>query len=393
MAAGAESRIASPTQGTSGEASTAEPNLWHNFWREALEVRAQELTEVREAHRFDEAALERYLTEALEGFSGPVTVRQFEGGQSNPTFLVSAGGQRFVLRKKPPGRLLPTAHMVEREYRVLRALAGTGVPVPTVALLCEDDSVIGTPFFVMQFVEGRIFWDPTLPALSPAERGAIYSEMNRVLSLIHSVDYASVGLAGFGKPGNYFARQIDRWTQQYLAAKTEDFPAMDRLIEWLPAHVPSDDSTSIVHGDFRLDNMIFHATEARVVALLDWELSTIGHPLADLAYNCMPYHLARPGAPSLAKAAGAGSGIPTERQYVASYENRMGRPMISDFNFYLAFSLFRLASITQGVYARGLQGNASSTRALESIETARSSASAAVHLIGDARFNPTEPPR
>jgi aminoglycoside phosphotransferase (APT) family kinase protein len=207
------------------------------------------------------------------------------------------------------------------------------------------------------------------------------------------VDYASVGLAGFGKPGNYFARQIDRWTKQYLASKTEDFPAMDRLIEWLPAHVPSDDSTSIVHGDFRLDNMIFHATEARVVALLDWELSTLGHPLADLAYNCMPYHLARPGAPSLANVAGGGSGIPTERQYVASYENRMGRPMISDFNFYLAFSLFRLASITQGVYARGLQGNASSTRALESIETARNSASAAVRLIGDARVNPTEPLR
>jgi aminoglycoside phosphotransferase (APT) family kinase protein len=338
---------------------------------------SQELTDVREAHRFDEASLTRYLEEHLEGFRGPLTVRQFEGGQSNPTYLLRAPSGEYVLRKKPPGTLLPTAHMVEREFRVLSALRDTDVPVAKALALCEDPAVIGTTFFVMEFVRGRVFWDPTLPDESPTERQAIYDAMNDVLAKLHGVDYRAVGLEDYGKPGNYFARQIKRWSSQYLAAKTEEFPEMDRLMEWLPGNVPDDDTTSIVHGDYRLDNMIFHPEEPRVIALLDWELSTLGHPLADLAYNCMPYHATRSGTPGLSSVGAGGTGIPTEAEYVAAYCRRTGRQSIPKFEFYLAFSLFRLAAITQGVYQRSLQGNASSTRAKTAIVTARVSGKAA----------------
>ena len=309
----------------------------------------------------DAQALARHLRGKLPGLTGALGVRQFAGGQSNPTYLLEDGAQRWVLRKKPPGRLLPTAHMVDREYRIFTALAGSDVPVPRTYLFGSDPSVIGTEFFVMEYVQGRIFWDASLPEVVHAgERAAIYGEMNRVLAALHRVDYAACGLADYGKPGNYFARQIKRWSQQYDAARTGELPSMDRLIEWLPAHVPDDDETRLVHGDFRLDNMIFHPTEPRVLAVLDWELSTLGHPLADLAYNCMPYHGPFRGAPPLSDVAGDRSGIPAEQSYVQQYCERVGRARIPHWNFYLAFSFFRYASIVQGVHHRGLQGNASS---------------------------------
>jgi aminoglycoside phosphotransferase (APT) family kinase protein len=311
---------------------------------------------VRAAHRFDESALDRYLKEHLEGYRGTPSIRQFEGGQSNPTFLLTSGDIRYVLRKKPPGTLLPTAHAVEREYRIYRALEGTDVPVPKAHLLCEDPSIIGTAFYVMDYVQGRNFRGSSLPELSSADRRAAYDDMNRVLAALHSVDYKAKGLEDYGKPGNYFERQINRWTKQYLAAKTHDIAPMNELLTWLPKNVPSDDTTTIVHGDYQLYNLLFNPTEPRVVALIDWELSTLGHPMADLAYNCMKYHTM--------EASSLGEDIPKEDAYIASYCRRTGRERIPDWNFYLAFGFFRLASIIQGVYKRGLQGNASSTAAL-----------------------------
>jgi aminoglycoside phosphotransferase (APT) family kinase protein len=258
--------------------------------------------------------------------------------------------------------------MVEREYRIFRALAETDVPVPRAHLLCEDRAVIGTEFFVMDYLQGRIFWDPTLPQCRPDERPALYDEMNRVLAALHLVDPAAVGLDDFGRPGNYFGRQIGRWSKQYEAARTGELPSMDRLMQWLPENIPDDDSSGIVHGDFRLDNMIFHPTEPRVLAVLDWELSTLGHPLADLAYNCMPYHLPSRGAPALKDVAGGDSGIPLEADYVARYCERVGRdPGALDLRFCLVFSIFRYAAIVQGVYARGLSGNASSASEAQSM--------------------------
>ena len=317
----------------------------------------QGLVEVREAHRFDVQALDRYLAQHLPGYAGTPEIKQFEGGQSNPTFLMTSGDRRYVLRKKPPGTLLPTAHMIEREYRVYRALEDTDVPVPKAHLLCEDASIIGTTFYVMDFVEGRNFRDVTLRDLSPADRRAVYDDMGRVLAALHSVDYKAKGLADYGKPGNYFERQIGRWTKQYVAAKTHDIEPMDRLMEWLPKNVPADDTTTIVHGDYQLYNLLYHPTEPRVVALLDWELSTLGHPMADLAYNCMKYHTHE--AAALAEA-----GVPGEDEFIATYCKRAGRERIPHWNFYVAFGFFRLASIVQGVYKRGLQGNASSSAAL-----------------------------
>jgi aminoglycoside phosphotransferase (APT) family kinase protein len=308
----------------------------------------------------DESALLAYLRGRLPGLRDTLEVRKFAGGQSNPTYKLSSGEHSWVLRKKPPGTLLPTAHMVDREYRVFSALADSDVPVPRPLVYCADTSVLGTEFFVMQYVQGRIFWDPTLPALAPSERRAVYTEMVRVLSALHQVDHVQRGLSDYGKPGNYFGRQLKRWTAQYDAARTEPLPAMDELIAWLPAHVPADDTTRLVHGDFRLDNMIFHPTEPRVLAVLDWELSTLGHPLADLAYNCMPYHLAAREGVRLSEVAGTDWGVPSEAEYVADYARAFGRREIPDFAFCLAFSLFRYASIVQGVYHRGLQGNASS---------------------------------
>jgi aminoglycoside phosphotransferase (APT) family kinase protein len=312
------------------------------------------------AHAIDAAALGRYLHAQRPELFADLAIRKFAGGQSNPTYKLDSLGRSFVLRKKPPGVLLPTAHMVDREFRVLSALVDTDVPVARPVVFCAETSVIGTEFFVMEYVQGRIFWDPLLPELTAAERGAVYREMARVLSALHAVDYRARGLGDYGKPGNYFARQIKRWSEQYVAAQTEPVPSMDALMAWLPRHVPQDDTTSLVHGDFRLDNMIFHPSEPRVLAVLDWELSTLGHPLADLAYNCMPYHLAQPGRSRVSEVAGEQSGIPTEAEYVATYARHAGRGEVPAFEFYLAFSLFRYASIVQGVYKRGLLGNASS---------------------------------
>ena len=352
---------------------------------------SEQLTEVREAHRFDEGALDRYLAEHLEGYRGPLRVQQFEGGQSNPTFLLSADSGDCVLRKKPPGVLLPRAHMVEREYRILAALAATDVPVPKVHLLCEAPDPIGTPFFVMDYVRGRLLRDPTLPDMKPTERRAIYEEILRVLASLHAVDYEAIGLADYGKPGNYFGRQIRRWSQQYEASKTREIASMDRLMKWLPENIPDDDTSCIVHGDYRLDNLVLAADEARVSAVLDWELSTLGHPLADLAHGCAHYYVSIANQPPLAGVAGgdgvdddaggdgiddasgegdvtdgtsADSGIPTEREYVDIYCRCTGRSSVPHWNFYLAFVIFRYAGIAQGVYKRGLQGNASSQEAM-----------------------------
>ena len=323
------------------------------------------LTSVREAHRFNEAALAKYLIAELDGFCEPFSILQFEGGQSNPTFLLDCGAHQFVLRKKPPGKLLPSAHQVDREFRVMKALEQSDVPVPRMNLLCEDETVIGTTFFVMAYVEGRLFSNVTLPGLPTGERRAIYFEMIRVLAALHSVDYEALGLSDFGKPGNYFARQIGRWSKQYVSAKTDDIPSMENLMNYLPQNVPPDDTTCIAHGDYRLENMLFHPTEPKILALLDWELSTLGHPLGDLAYSCGAYHYNMPGNPSLVGICGAKTGIPTESEFVEEYCRRIGREGIPNWNFYMAFAFFRLASILQGVYKRGLMGTASSTRALE----------------------------
>jgi aminoglycoside phosphotransferase (APT) family kinase protein len=321
--------------------------------------------EVREAHRFDVGALERYLKERVEGFSAPITVRQFQGGQSNPTYHLATDAREYVLRRKPPGRLLPSAHAVDREYRVLTALAGSGVPVPRTYALCEDAAVIGTPFYVMEYVGGRIFRDTLAPGVSPGERAAIYESMVDVLARLHGVDWRRLGLADFGKPGNYFARQIHRWTSQYRASETETIAAMERLIAWLPAHIPMDDETTVVHGDYRLGNMIVHPTEPRVVAVLDWELSTLGHPLADLAYNCVPYHVRRDTFDGFVGEDLAVLGIPSEDAHIGAYCRRTGRAGIPGWDFYVAFAVFRLAAIAQGIMGRVIEGTANDPSARE----------------------------
>ncbi|MBW1781957.1 MAG: phosphotransferase [Deltaproteobacteria bacterium] len=326
----------------------------------------EEITQVRAAHRFNEKTLADYLRSHIQGFSGELKVNQFEFGQSNPTFLLWAGGKEYVLRKKPPGKLLPSAHAVDREYRIIAALKETNVPVPDALLLCEDDSIIGTPFYVMNRVEGRIFRHVTATTASDAEeRGAIFDAMNDTLAKIHRVDWQALGLADFGKPGNYMARQVDRWTRQYMASKTDDMEAMDHLIDWLEKNIPADDSATIVHGDFRLENLIIHLTEPRVVAVLDWELSTLGHPLADLAYNCMNYYIpVRESRVSGYRGLNLTElGIPEEMDYVSAYCRRTGRDSIPNWNFFIAFSMFRLIAIIQGVYKRGLDGIASSDKA------------------------------
>jgi len=298
-------------------------------------------------------------------------VRQFEGGQSNPTYHLHTPDRDYVLRKKPPGQLLPSAHQVDREYRVMTALRDSAVPVPSTCLLCTDEHIIGTPFFVMACVEGRVFRQPHLPGVPAADRRAMYDDMVDVLARLHEVDVTAVGLADYGKPGNYYARQIARWGSQYVAAKTGEIAAMDRLMAWLPGHIPPGDETTIAHGDYRVENLIFHPTEPRVVAVVDWELSTLGHPLADLAYNCLTFHLPADALGRTDAAVADWTGIPTEAEYIETYCRRTGRSGIPDWNFYLAFSMFRLASILQGVYARGLQGNAASTYALQRGAAAR----------------------
>jgi len=319
----------------------------------------------------------------VEGFRGPVDVRQFAGGQSNPTFLVQSADHRYVLRRKPPGKLLPSAHAVDREYRVIVALANTAVPVAKPYALCEDPAVIGTAFYVMDYVEGRLFWDAALPEVAPLERGAIYDEMTRVIAALHSVDYTAVGLGDYGKPGRYIERQVARWTQQYRASETETIDAVERLIEWLPKHIPADEETAVVHGDFRLDNAIFHPSEPRILAVLDWELSTLGHPLVDLAYLCMRYHLSAEQFRGLGGLDPAALQIPSEAECVADYCRRRGRAPVppQDWTYYLAFNMFRLAGILQGVLARAIQGNASSATALEAGRRARPLAEQAWSLV------------
>ena len=328
------------------------------------------LADVRDVHRFEIAALERYLAERVAGFRGPTAVRQFQGGQSNPTYLLETPDRKYVLRRKPPGPLLPSAHAVEREYQVITALAGTGVPVPRTYLLCEDPAVIGTSFYVMDFVEGRVFRNTALPDLGPAERAAIYDSMNDVLAHLHRVDWGAVGLRGFGKPGNYFARQIHRWTSQYRASETERIESMERLIAWLPAHTPPGDETTLIHGDYRLGNMLIHPTEPRVVAVLDWELSTLGHPLGDLAYNCLAWHFGA-DLDGLAGEDLARPGIPSEETYVAGYCRRTGRAAIPQWEFYIAFAAFRFAAIWQGIVGRVLAGTANDPSALQHGDRAR----------------------
>ena len=335
-------------------------------------------TEVQERHRFDIAALDAWMHRAVAGYAGPLTVEQFKGGQSNPTFLLSTPAQRYVLRRKPPGKLLPSAHAVDREYRVMAALAATDVPVPKTYALCNDDAVIGTAFYVMEHMEGRILWDPALPGMTPAERGSVFDSMNAAIAALHRVDVQRVGLADYGKPGNYFARQIGRWTSQYRASETERIEAMDRLIEWLPQNIPVDDTVALVHGDYRLDNLVFHATEPRVVAVLDWELSTLGHPMADFAYHAMAWDMPTGEWRGLAGLDLAALGIPSAQAYVARYCERVGVdvPTRAMWDFYVAYNLFRGAAISQGIMRRALDGSASSTHAFEAGRRARSVAEA-----------------
>ena len=340
-----------------------------------------EVVPVLPQHRFDEAGLARFMAAHIAGFTPPLTVSQFHGGMSNPTFLVrDARGHCYVLRKKPPGQLLPSAHAVEREFKVISALAATDVPVARAYALCEDPVVIGQAFYLMEHVEGRVFRNYTLPDSAPAERAAIYDAMNDVLARLHRVDYEAVGLSDYGKAGGYAARQISRWSRQYAASRTDEIAAMDRLARWLPEHIPAEDETTIVHGDYRLENMIWHPTEPRVLAVVDWELGTLGHPLADLAYNCLPWH-----APDARRGdltgLGPDHGIPSEADYVSAYCRRTGRSGIADWRFYLVLSLFRLAAIAQGVYKRGLDGNVSSPGALDRGAKARELAERAWVLV------------
>lgn len=316
---------------------------------------------------FDSEQLAEYLQIQVQGFRGPLTVEKFPGGQSNPTFLIEAASGRYVLRRKPSGKLLKSAHAVDREFRVISALAETNVPVAKVFHLCEDDNIIGSMFYVMEYIDGRVLWDPSLPNFTPQERNLIYVEMNRVLAELHSVNVDSVGLSDFGRPGNYFERQIGRWSKQYRATETENIPVMERLMSWLFNNIPADDGRiALAHGDFRLDNMMFHREKPEVLALVDWELSTLGHPFADLAYQCMQLRMPHGGVMSgLGGVERQKLGIPSEDEYVQQYCQRMGFREISNWNFYLAFSFFRLAAILQGVKKRSLEGNASSDKALQ----------------------------
>ena len=323
---------------------------------------------VEERHRIDAAALEKFLDFRI------TSVEQFKGGQSNPTYrLTAANGKKYVLRRKPPGKLLPSAHAVDREYRVISALHPTGFPVARPHVLCEDEAVIGTAFYVMDCVEGRVLWDQALPGMTRSERAAIWDELNRVIAWLHSIDYRAVGLEGFGKPGNYIERQIARWTKQYQASETEPIEAMNNLIAWLPKNIPPETGTTVVHGDFRLDNVIYHAAEPRILAVLDWELSTLGDPLADFAYHCMSWHIPPGEFRGISGLDLKGLGIPEEAAYVAKYRQRTGRGAInpSHWDFYLAYNLFRIAAILQGIMKRVVDGTAASAHARDAGMRAR----------------------
>jgi aminoglycoside phosphotransferase (APT) family kinase protein len=336
---------------------------------------------VSESHAFDEAALQVWLKERMPDFEGPLQVEMFKGGQSNPTYKLITPTRAYVMRAKPGpvAKLLPSAHAIEREFRVMSALQGTAVPVARMHALCEDESVIGRAFYVMECVQGRVMWDQSLPELSRDQSTAVYDEMNRVMAALHTVKPATVGLESYGKPGNYFERQIGRWSKQYVASVTQPIVEMDRLMEWLPQNIPAmarDESmVSVVHGDYRLDNLMFHETEPRVLAVLDWELSTLGHPLADFSYHCMAWHIP----PGTFRGIGGldvdSLGIPREADYIASYCKRTGfatpDQLKADWNFYLAYNMFRLAAILQGIAKRVETGTASSAQAISSAAGAR----------------------
>ena len=331
---------------------------------------------VSEQHLFDVSALSSWLSQHLDGFAGPLSVEMFKGGQSNPTYKLLTPERSYVMRAKPGpvAKLLPSAHAVEREFAVMRGLYGTDVPVARMYCLCEDESVIGRAFYVMEFVPGRVLWDQSLPGMSKPERGAIYDEMNRVIAALHKVDFAQQGLGGFGKPGNYFERQIGRWSKQYVASITQPIAEMDRLMAWLPAHIPAsardESKTRIVHGDYRLDNLMFHPTEPRVLAVLDWELSTLGHPLADFSYHCMAWHIPHTLSRGIGGIDIAGLGIPSEDEYIRRYCERTGlatpEELQYDWNFYMAYNMFRIAAILQGIAKRIETGTASSAQATDS---------------------------
>ena len=340
-----------------------------------------ETAPVLDQHRFEVTALERYMSDHVEGFTPPIKVGQVQGGMSNPTFILSDATQkRYVLRKKPPGELLPSAHAVDREFRVISALWDTDVPVAKPRVLCQDPAVIGTDFYIMDFVDGRVLRDLRLPEMTPPERTDIYRAMVEVMAKLHQVDFRAVGLEDYGRVGGYMTRQISRWTRQYEASKTDDLPAMEHLSAWLPDHLPDDTETTIAHGDFRLENMIFHPTEPRVLAMVDWELSTLGAPLSDLAYNCLPYYFDDDLRGHLMGITDPDYGIPSETEYVTWYCEYTGRDAIPEWQFYLVFSLFRLAAIVQGVYKRGLDGNASSPEAITRGHQCRQLADAAWEL-------------
>ncbi|WP_420465149.1 phosphotransferase [Panacagrimonas sp.] len=320
--------------------------------------------EVRDQHRFDEARLLEWMNANVAGFKGPLRVEQFKGGQSNPTYKLLSPGSNYVMRRKPPGNLLASAHAVDREYRVISALHGAGFPVAKTFGLCTDESVIGTWFYVMDCVDGRVIWDTRFPDVPREQRPAYFDAMNRTLAQLHTLDYAALGLQDYGKTGNYFERQIGRWSKQYLADEAAGrIGAMDRLVEWLPAHIPPGDDTAIVHGDYRCDNMIFHPTEPRVLAVLDWELSTLGHPLADFTYHLMMYRMPPGITAGLVGADLTALNIPSEPEYVAAYCDRTGRAGLGELDFYLAFNMFRLAAILHGIRGRVVRGTAASEHA------------------------------
>jgi aminoglycoside phosphotransferase (APT) family kinase protein len=316
---------------------------------------------VAESHRFDEASLDRWMQANVAGYAGPLEVRQFKGGQSNPTYQLITPGKKYVLRRKPLGKLLPSAHAVDREYKVITALGKTGFPVAKTYGLCTDDEVIGTWFYIMDMVEGRILWDQTLPQCEPAERRAIFMAKIKTLADLHNTDYEAIGLSDFGRPGNYMGRQVERWTKQYKASETQLIPEMERLIEWLPATLPAQERTSVVHGDYRLDNMIFHPTEPRVTAVLDWELSTLGEPLADFTYLLMNWVNGTISTVPDLKA----HGIPTVEETVDYYCSLTGRTGLHDLHWFFSYNAFRLAGILQGIVGRVRDGTANSPHAAQ----------------------------
>ncbi len=338
---------------------------------------------MRSGLEIDAGAVQAYFVENIEGFAGAVAITQFKGGQSNPTYRIDAGGRSWVLRRKPPGKLIPSAHAVDREYRAIKALADSEVPVPEAYALCEDDSVLGTAFYVMEHVEGRVFWEIELPGMSTAERAAIYDAMIETVARLHALDWQAAGLGGFGNPSGYVARQLRRWGGQYLDADAQRIPEMDRLITWLDAHLPEAQETALVHGNYTLNNLIFHPTEPRVVAVIDWELSTLGDPIADFAYNVMPWRVPREPYRGFSDADIATLGIPSEDEYVAAYCRHCGRGRIDDWNFYITFNLFKRASIAYGILVRQSAGTAASAHASQTAALAEPLARLAWQQIVD----------